>query len=110
MSGRDRSQESLADALFGELRGAFRDIRQKLIEEGWFGRVVSAKPVVEVNQAAPAEPGIQGASRRTEFDDALSRAPDEPFEPPKSFEDLWMPHETEHQRRQRQRGEHDMDR
>ena len=43
---RGRSQ-SLGEFLFSELRQAFQDIRQKVVEEGWFGRVVSAAPVVD---------------------------------------------------------------
>jgi hypothetical protein len=42
---RDRGGGLLA-FLFDELRGALQDIRQKVVEEGWFGRVVTPRPVV----------------------------------------------------------------
>ncbi|HEY1612087.1 MAG TPA: hypothetical protein VGF97_00160 [Rhizomicrobium sp.] len=49
-SERGAKRPGLAQFLFDELRSAFQDIRQKLVEEGWFGRVVSAAPVVEMDQ------------------------------------------------------------
>jgi hypothetical protein len=39
----------MLDALFNELRNAFQDVRQKVVEEGWFGRVVTAALVIEVD-------------------------------------------------------------
>ncbi|MBI1262765.1 MAG: hypothetical protein GC184_13685 [Rhizobiales bacterium] len=33
--------EGIAEYLFNELRYALRDIRQKVVEEGWFGRIVT---------------------------------------------------------------------
>jgi len=38
----------VAEYLFNEARHAVHDIRQKLFEEAWFGRVVTAEPVMEV--------------------------------------------------------------
>jgi len=43
------------DFLFQEAAHAVQDIRQKVVEEGWFGRVVTAAPVVEMEQASPAD-------------------------------------------------------
>jgi hypothetical protein len=43
-----RQVPSAADFLFNEARYAVQDIRQKLFEQAWFGRVVTAKPVTEV--------------------------------------------------------------
>jgi len=72
--------------LFAELRQGFQDIRQKVIEEGWFGRVVTAAPVVEVERSLTQDRDtffgsdhpplsaheIQGSRRQT-------------------FEELWSP-------------------
>ncbi len=38
----------LGEFLFNELRQAIQDIRQKVLEQGWFGRVTTPKPVVEM--------------------------------------------------------------
>lgn len=71
---------SIGEYLFAELRQAFQDIRQKVIEEGWFGRVVTAAPVVEVS---PLE-----QERVVE--------PSGPAEQRRSFEELWRPAERGH--------------
>jgi hypothetical protein len=77
-----------------ELRQAFQDIRQKVIEEGWFGRVVTAAPVVEVDRARDAR-GFYG-------DDHQPLSPERTACPDHrpSFEELWSPKE-------RAKGEHD---
>jgi hypothetical protein len=59
----------IIEYLFAELRQAFQDIRQKAVEEGWFGRVTTAAPVVEVDRAP--EHGIHG-------DEPISPAAHEP--------------------------------
>ncbi len=75
----------LAAYLFAELRQAFQDIRQKAVEEGWFGRVVSAAPVVEMDRAA--ERGIHGDTQPSPMahDRSEDRRP--------SFEERWAPQE-----------------
>jgi hypothetical protein len=74
--------------LFDELRGAIQDIRQKVVEEGWFGRVVTAAPVVEVDHALGRERGGLYS------DDHRPLAASDSAEPElrPSFEDLWKPH------------------
>lgn len=41
---------ALFDFLFREAANAIQDVRQKVVEEGWFGRVVTAAPVIEVEK------------------------------------------------------------
>ncbi|MEI9994914.1 MAG: hypothetical protein WDM91_09995 [Rhizomicrobium sp.] len=65
----------LAEFLFGEFRQALQDIRQKLVEEGWFGRAVSAAPVVEMDRGPPADQLGSLGDRRP------------------SFEEMWTPRE-----------------
>jgi hypothetical protein len=62
-----RTPLSAADYLFNEARHAVHDIRQKLFEEAWFGRVVTAEPVMEVFKSRDAS-----ASRDT-FEEAWGR-------------------------------------
>jgi hypothetical protein len=75
MSGDDKRARpaSIGEYLFNELRQAFQDIRQKVLEEGWFGRVVTAAPVVEIDKGQPADE--LAPERRA------------------SFEELWSPRE-----------------
>lgn len=73
--GTTRKPLGIAEYLFAELRQAFQDIRQKVLEEGWFGRVVTAAPVVEMDRAQ-----IEGLKEA----DAERRP---------SFEELWAPGE-----------------
>ena len=89
MSNRDGTRRPLGigEYLFAEMRQAFQDIRQKLVEEGWFGRVVTAAPVVEVDHAlTPERGGLYGDDHRPIRE--ISAAPPE-HRP--SFEDLWAP-------------------
>jgi hypothetical protein len=60
--------------LLAELRHAFQDMRQKVIEEGWFGRVVTAAPVIEMARDAAALHGddhspFKSAERRPSFEE-----------------------------------------
>ena len=75
----------IAEYLMAELRQAFQDIRQKVAEEGWFGRVVTAAPVVEMDRAqieGRGEPGITLGSSTAEKAVA-------------SFDELWAPRERD---------------
>jgi hypothetical protein len=81
----DRNNQTFLEALFGELRHAFQDVRQKVVEEGWFGRVVTAKPVIEVHGGSPSDRGIHGTTRA---DELLPPGPER-----RSFEELWAPRE-----------------
>ncbi|SRR5579862_2746424 len=40
--------QGLGEFLSNEFRQAVQDIRQKVVEQGWFGRVTTPKPVVEM--------------------------------------------------------------
>ena len=73
----------LGEFLFNEIRSAFQDIRQKAVEEGWFGRVVTPAPVVEVGKEAPEAIGL--GNRPTIHEGLGERRP--------SFEELWAPRE-----------------
>ncbi|MEJ0027694.1 MAG: hypothetical protein WDN01_16845 [Rhizomicrobium sp.] len=75
MSGR---QDSGLGAFFvHEARQAVQDIRQKLFEEAWFGRVVTAAPVMEVEKERSPEDrrtvhdGL--GERRSAFDEAWGK-------------------------------------
>ena len=58
MSGdRHPTSQGILGFLFDERRGAIQDIRQRVVEEGWFGRVVTAAPVVEVDHSLGRERG-----------------------------------------------------
>lgn len=78
MMSADNGQKSRPPGIFAyllnELRQGWQDIRQKVVEEEWFGRVVTAAPVMEVERdIAP------------EHDQALpGRRP---------FEEQWAPRE-----------------
>ncbi len=75
--------------LFAELRQGFQDIRQKVIEEGWFGRVVTAAPVVEVDRSLTQDRDAFYGSDHHPLNpggDAIERRP--------SFEELWKPREA----------------
>lgn len=73
---------ALFDFLFREAANAIQDVRQKVVEEGWFGRVVTAAPVIEVEKLG------EGSSA-----DLYGRGP--AIEPPRtaSFEEQWAPRE-----------------
>ena len=80
-AGGAKRPAGLVEYLFAELRHAFQDVRQKALEEGWFGRVVTAAPVVEMDR--------QGQDRDAFYGDTHSLAP----EKAPSFEELWKPRE-----------------
>ena len=78
---------SIGEYLWAELRQAFQDMRQKVIEEGWFGRVVTAAPVVEMDRAL--------AQERSDFygDDhqPFKTGPEPSIDHRPSFEEQWAP-------------------
>ena len=75
--GERSKPQSIGEFLFNELRQAFQDVRQKVLEEGWFGRVVSAAPVIEMErEQPPAQLGALGDRRP-------------------SFEEMWATHEPQ---------------
>lgn len=78
-----RRPPSIGEFLFNEIRSAFQDIRQKVVEEGWFGRVVTPAPVVEVGKDGPEATGL--GNRPTIHEGLGERRP--------SFEEQWTPRE-----------------
>lgn len=56
--------KSLFDQLAEGVASAIRDIREKVVEEGWFGRVVTAEHAPETSSAPGGDPaqGLQGRS------------------------------------------------
>lgn len=81
----------LGEFLFAELRQAFQDIRQKAVEEGWFGRVVTAAPVVEVDRSLSGERGgLHGDDHQPLNSDHSATSERRP-----SFEELWGPREPQ---------------
>lgn len=79
---------SIGAYLLGELRQAFQDIRQKVVEESWFGRVVTAAPVVEMDRPLTAEPGIHGDVHHHGLSSGQPLA-----EERHSFDERWRPQE-----------------
>lgn len=71
-------------ALFNELRYAVQDIRQKVVEQGWFGQVTSAKPVIEMHTTT--EPGPKS-------EDLYGQDLRSPLERRPSFEEQWQTRE-----------------
>jgi len=70
----DKSERvpSAAEYLRHEARYGVQDIRQKLFEEAWFGRVVTPAPVIETrspDRETPSEP-----ERRPKFEDVWGRS------------------------------------
>ena len=57
----------LADFVGNELQYAVYDVRQKVFEEAFFGRVVTAAPVMEV---------VRGQDVARSFDEVWGRSPD----------------------------------
>jgi hypothetical protein len=81
---------SVGAYLFAELRHAFQDIRQKVVEEGWFGRVVTAAPVIEADAALGTNSAHEMERRAVYGDDG---SPLHPRSNPEwrnpSFEERW---------------------
>jgi hypothetical protein len=90
--------------LFAELRQGFQDIRQKVIEEGWFGRVVTAAPVIEVDRSLTQDRDAFYGS-----DHSPLKAPDSPGERRPSFEELWKPREHDAERSTEHHKGHDIE-
>jgi len=63
---KSRGLPSLRDYVAHEARHAIHDVRQKLFEEAWFGRVVTAAPVMEV---------IRDRETARSFDELWGRSP-----------------------------------
>ncbi len=99
-SGRNRPQ-GIGEFLFNEIRSAFQDIRQKVVEEGWFGRVTTPKPVVGLGKDGPEAIGL--GKRPTIHEGLGERRP--------SFEEQWAPRERSKEAAdiQKEHG-HDLDR
>ena len=78
----------LFDALWGELRYAVQDIRQKVVEQGWFGQVTTAKPVNSIHHfgSAPSE---------ASHEDLYGRDLESPLDRRPSFEEQWRAREPE---------------
>ena len=66
--GRDTERVGLLGALWQELGRAVQDIRQRVVEEGWFGRITT--PLARDHSLAPSNPAERAVS----------------------FEDLWPQH------------------
>lgn len=80
--------QGLGEFLFNELRQGIQDIRQKVVEEGWFGRVVTAKPVVELQRDAP------GSDSPAQHDGLSVK----PGERELTFDEMWSPTERSRER------------
>jgi hypothetical protein len=99
-SGRTKPP-SIGEFLFNEIRSAFQDVRQKVLEEGWFGRVVTPAPVIEVGKEGPEAIGL--GNRPTIHEGLGQRRP--------SFEEQWAPRERSAEPREVEKSpSHDLDR
>ncbi len=76
-----RKPEGFAEFLFNELRYALRDIRQKVVEEGWFIRIVTAPD--EARGPEPAE--LYGDDLRPAWSAGAEATPERRM----SFEERW---------------------
>jgi hypothetical protein len=65
-----RRPPSLGEYIAHEARHAIHDIRQKVFEEAWFGRAVTAEPVMEI-----AKDRDDDKSRQPSFDELWGRSP-----------------------------------
>lgn len=65
-----RRPPSVSDVLFNEMRNATRDVRQKLFEEAWFGRVINVDPVRDHYRPMPE------SLRPSSFEDVWGKARD----------------------------------
>lgn len=72
MSERDR--QGIGAFLFDELRRAFQDIRQRAVEEGWFGRVTTPYQRNALDHAPSIEPE---PDREPSFDDLYGSSREE---------------------------------
>jgi hypothetical protein len=84
--GKRGQRAGIVEFLFDELRSAFQDIRQKVFEEGWFGRVVTAAPVVEMDHREAERGELYSADHQPLRDPRQVPVPHNP-----SFEELWGP-------------------
>ena len=96
-----RRPPGIGEFLFNEIRSAFQDVRQKVLEEGWFGRVTTPKPVVGLGKDGPEAIGL--GNRPTIHEGLGERRP--------SFEEQWAPRERSREAAdiQKEHG-HDLDR
>ena len=96
-----RKPPGIGEFLFNEIRSAFQDVRQKVLEEGWFGRVTTPKPVVGLGKDGPE--GIGLGNRPTIHEGLGERRP--------SFEEQWAPRERSAESREVEKNpSHDLDR
>ncbi len=65
----DRRLPTLGEFVAHEARHAIHDIRQKLFEEAWYGRAVTAEPVMEITKEREAD-----RSYRPSFDELWGRS------------------------------------
>ncbi len=80
--GERSKPQGIGEFLINELRQAFQDVRQKVLEEGWFGRVVTAAPVIEMDRDQFADGPV------LHQEDALSWPARQG-----GFDELWAPRE-----------------
>jgi hypothetical protein len=79
--GRKRAP-SIGEYLWNELRQGLQDVRQKLVEEGWFGRVTTAAPVAEIERTdfALGVGNTRASDHRSDFE-ALWAPREKPMQP-----------------------------
>jgi hypothetical protein len=73
---------SLGEFLFAELRSAIQDVRQKLVEEGWFGRVVTPAPVTDAAREQGAPPPHDWGSDRPTLGELMAQRASSPGREP----------------------------
>lgn len=98
-TGRRARPKSFGEFLFDEIRSAFQDIRQKVVEEGWFGRVVTPEPVTDIGLEHSDLYGHSAEPERGE----VPESPDDKGKLEESFREIWGPvertdatHDLEH--------------
>lgn len=85
--GKEPARDWLRD-LVQALAGPIRDIREKLIEEGWFGKRLSADQDIHVSLGQAKEPVTIHQAKDTDRDFGGGRMPDW-YEDRRSFVERW---------------------
>jgi len=69
-------KKSLFEEITKGIADAVTDIREKVVEEPWFGRVVNERPVTEMNFGWPQAPAVQPEQGEHEQDHERDMADD----------------------------------
>lgn len=80
----------LFDALFSGIGDAIADIRQRVVEEGWFGRIVTGDPVEVTRRSDYRDIQPEGRSFEEMWEADPEHLP-EALDHLRGMDELWMP-------------------